>query len=81
MPVPKYSFFLFILTLLLVISPSGRSPAGAQTAPPLDFKLIYRAAQLSSHAYDKKSKILVRYGASVTRVATPGRTNVQYILL
>ena len=81
MSVPKYSLFLSILTLLLVISPSGRSPAGAQAAPPLDFKLIYRAAQLSSHAYDGKRRILARYGANVTRVATPGNTNVQYILL
>ncbi|WP_108881112.1 lipase family protein [Anderseniella sp. Alg231-50] len=81
MSVPKYSFSLFILTLLLVISPSDRSPAGAQAAPPLDFRLIYRAAQLASHAYDKRSKILVRYGARITRVATPGKTNVQYVLL
>lgn len=77
----KYSFFLCILTLLLVMSPLGRSPAGAQNSPPVDFKLIYQAVQLASHAYDKKSKILVRYGAKTARVATPGKTNVQYILL
>lgn len=81
MPVPKYSFLLFILTLLLLMSPPGRSSAGAQTAPPLDFKLIYRAAQLSRHAYHSKAQIQARYGANITRVATPGKTNVQYILL
>ena len=77
----KYSFFLSVLTLLVMISPLSHSTAGAQNSPPVDFKLIYRAAQLARHAYDKKSKILVRYGANITRVATPGNTNVQYILL
>ena len=77
----KCSFFLSVLTLLVMISPLSHSPAGAQNSPPVDFKLIYRAAQLARHAYDKKSKILVRYGANITRVATPGNTNVQYILL
>ena len=77
----KCSFFLSVLTLLVMISPLSHSPAGAQNSPPVDFKLIYRAAQLARHAYDKKSKILVRYGANITRVATPGNTNVQYVLL
>lgn len=81
MSVPKCSFFLPILTLLLVMSPLSRSPAVAQNSPPLDFKLIYQAAQLARHAYDRKSKIMVRYGAKITRVATPGKTNVQYVLL
>lgn len=81
MAIFKHSFMLFILAFLLVISPASQSPAVAQSTPPVDFKLIYRAAQLSSHAYDKKRQILVRYGANVTRVATPGKTNVQYILL
>lgn len=76
----KFAVFLGVLTLLLV-SPLGSLPAGAQTSPPADFKLIYRAAQLSRHAYDSEAKIQVRYGARTTRVATPGRTNVQYILL
>jgi triacylglycerol lipase len=77
----KCSFFLWILTLPLVVSPPSRSPAGAQNSTPVDFNLICQAAQLASHAYDKKSKILVRYGARITRVATLGKTNVQYILL
>jgi hypothetical protein len=72
---------MFMLTLLLVMSPLSRSPAVAQNSPPINFKLIYQAAQLARHAYDKKSTILVRYGAKITRVATPGNTKVQYVLL
>lgn len=81
MPALKSGFLFCMLTFLLVVSLPGPSPAGAQTSPPVDFKLIYRAAQLARHAYDRKSKILVRYGAQISRVATPGKTKVQYILL
>ena len=77
----KSGFFLSALALLVMIWPLNQAPAAAQTSPPVDFKLIYRAAQLARHAYDQKPKILARYGANITRIATPGKTNVQYILL
>lgn len=77
----KSCLLLCVLALLVMVSPSAVPPAGAQNSPPVDFRLIYRAAQLARHAYDKEPKILARYGANITRVATPGKTNVQYVLL
>lgn len=71
---------LFGLILLLAISLAGQRAAVAQNSPPIDFRLVYQLAQLANHAYDKKSKIMVRYGAS-TWVNTPGDTDVQYVLV
>lgn len=77
----RHRFMLFGFALVLLVGPTGHQAAVAQSSPPVDFRLIYQAAQLATHAYDKKSDILARYGAKAARVNTPGKTNVQYVLL
>lgn len=49
-------------------------------SPEIDFDLLYRAAQFSNLAYDGKSKILGELKGKSAWIATPGRTDVQYVI-
>jgi hypothetical protein len=57
------------------------STALAQDSRSLNFKLMYRAAQLAEQAYDRKHDIVKAYAPGTVWVNTPGKTNVQYILV
>lgn len=71
---------LRLLVLLLLLAIDHPSQLQAQS-PKLDFKLIYHAAQLSSQVYDGKSAIIGKYPGKSAWVATPGHTDVQYVLI
>ena len=49
-------------------------------SPKVDFKLLYRAAQMSNLAYDGKSKILGKLKGKRAWVSTPGNASVQYFI-
>jgi len=70
-----------LLTVLLGVA-SGVSQASAATGTPkIDFKLIYQAALLSDQAYKGQSEIIGKYPGLSAWVATPGDTEVQYVLI
>lgn len=46
----------------------------------IDFDLLYRAAQIANMAYDGKSKILGELKGKSAWVATPGTSDVQYVI-
>ncbi len=78
--------FMRLASLLAVVALSalagpGHPMALAANAPEINFKLLYRAAQLANQAYDGKSEILGKYPGDAAWVATPGHDDVQYILL
>lgn len=82
-----FSFMRFGSTLvaavLLGLVAAGSSIALAASAPKIDFKLAYHAAQLSNGVYDGRSRILgkiIRRGLSGF-VETPGNTDVQYAII
>lgn len=70
----------FVCAAGLSIACSGIQPAEAE-APNINFKLLYHAAQLANQAYDGKSEIIGKHPGKSAWVATPGNTNVQYILI
>jgi hypothetical protein len=69
---------LSVLILALIIL---WTPQGYASAPKIDFKLLYHAAQLANRVYDGKSDIIGAYPGRSAWVATPGNTDVQYVLL
>lgn len=54
---------------------------GVAGAPKIDFKLLYQAALLADQAYQGQSEIIGKYPGKSAWVATPGDTNVQYVLI
>ena len=54
--------------------------ASSAKSPNIDFDLLYRAAQIANLAYDGKSKILGELKGKSAWVATPGTTDVQYVI-
>jgi hypothetical protein len=50
-------------------------------ARQLDFQLFYHAAQLSNQVYEGGSKIIGEYPGKRAWVETPGKTQVQYVLI
>jgi triacylglycerol lipase len=59
-------------------------PHGAALAagtPKIDFKLLYQAALLADQSYKGGSEIIGKYPGKKAWVATPGDTNVQYVLI
>lgn len=49
-------------------------------SPDIDFDILYRAAQIANLSYDGKSKILGELKGKSAWVATPGTTDVQYVI-
>lgn len=66
------AFLLAVMVVGFPISVSAQSDR-------IDFKLLYRAAQLSNEAYEGRSKIFGKHPGKSTWVATPGKTKVQYL--
>ncbi len=73
-------WIVLVAALVLVMAAIAR-PALAAGTPKIDFKLIYQAALLSDQAYDGGSEIIGKYPGRSAWVATPGDTNVQYVLI
>jgi hypothetical protein len=68
---------MIILLAGVVISFPGSSLA---KSPSIDFDLLYRAAQIANLAYDGKSRILGELKGKSAWIATPGTTDVQYVI-
>lgn len=49
-------------------------------SPDIDFDILYRAAQIANLSYDGKSRILGELKGKSAWVATPGTTDVQYVI-
>jgi hypothetical protein len=49
-------------------------------SPEIDFDILYRAAQIANLSYDGKSRILGELKGKSAWVATPGTTDVQYVI-
>lgn len=69
------------LTVALGIALAVGHAALAAGTPKVNFKLIYQAALLSNQAYQGKSEIIGDYPGLSAWVATPGHTDVQYVLI
>ena len=63
---------------ILAISYPIAVPAAS---PTIDFELLYRAAQLANQSYEGESEIIGQYPGVSAWVATPGDTQVQYVLI
>jgi hypothetical protein len=73
---PRIAAMIILLAGALInhpISSSARSP-------DIDFDILYRAAQIANLSYDGKSKILGELKGKSAWVATPGTTDVQYVI-
>jgi hypothetical protein len=53
----------------------------AAGTPAIDFGLLHQAALLADQAYQGESEIIGKYPGHSAWVATPGKTNVQYVLI
>lgn len=72
-------FMTFVSVLILTVLTSSNSRAGEAK---INFKLLYKAAQIANQTYDGSSEILGDFPqADKAWVATPGRTEVQYVYL
>ncbi len=72
---------LQICLMLVALVVFAQGPATARAPTHLNFELYYRAAQLAEQAYDSKSKIMASHAPGTVWVSTPGKTNVQYVLI
>ena len=74
--------FMRLCALLVVLLTTLAGPVVALADQlKIDFQLLYRAAQLANQAYDGQSEILGKYPGDSAWVSTPGKNNVQYVLL
>ncbi len=72
---------IFAAAMLLSIAVLVHPIALSAKSPNIDFKLLYHAAQLANQAYDGRSEIIGKHPGRSAWVATPGKANVQYILI
>jgi len=74
------SRFILAVVLLCLTVTSHSTPLAAKFEK-IDFRLLYQAAQLANQAYEGRSQILGKYPPKSAWVTTPGKNNVQYVLL
>jgi len=74
-------FVMKVLTVFLGAVIAMSPAVAAAGTPKIDFKLIYQAALLSDQAYKGQSEIIGKYPGLSAWVATPGDTDVQYVLI
>lgn len=73
---------LFMMLLCVLILTALTSSNGRAEEAKINFKLLYKAAQIANQTYDGSSEILGDFPqADKAWVATPGRTEVQYVYL
>ncbi|MEE4236519.1 MAG: lipase family protein [Anderseniella sp.] len=68
------------MIILLVGVLTNHPISSSAKSPDIDFDLLYRAAQIANMAYDGKSKILGELKGKSAWVATPGTSDVQYVI-
>jgi hypothetical protein len=68
------------MIVLLAGTLINHSVPSSAKSPDIDFELLYRAAQIANLSYDGKSKILGELKGKSAWVATPGTTDVQYVI-
>ena len=71
----------YVAAVVLGAVAAGHANSVSAQSQKIDFKLIYHAAQLANQAYDGKSEILGKHPGRSAWVATPGKTQVKYILI
>ena len=77
-----FASFRRIATMIILLAGvfTSQSVSTSAKSPDIDFDLLYRAAQIANKAYDGKSKILGELKGKSAWVATPGTTDVQYVI-
>jgi hypothetical protein len=78
--VANYCCRLVAAISLLGFALTSQPHSSLAKSPDIDFELLYRAAQIANLSYDGKSKILGELKGNSAWVATPGATDVQYVI-
>jgi triacylglycerol lipase len=80
MRVAGHYLWLAAMVSLLGFAFIGQPLSSSAKSSNIDFDILYRAAQIANLSYDGKSKILGELKGKSAWVATPGTTDVQYVI-